>query len=167
MRTVDIAHSGQTVPEALAQLTGEIKQAQRLGDDSLLVVHGFGASGVGGAIKDALISELPRLARVYGFKAIALDSKVKVPRGLKFDARRLSQGSSLLVFRKAPLNKESGRDFRPNFRNLKKVTVRASTAVSGQETGSCRHADRQLLSRGPSGNTYKCRRCGGTFLVMA
>ena len=69
VRKVDIAHSGQTVVEALEQLKVEVRNARRERETVLLVVHGFGASGVGGAIKVARSTELPRLARQYGFKA--------------------------------------------------------------------------------------------------
>ena len=68
VRKVDIAHSGQTVVEAMEQLKVEVKKARRDRETVLLVVHGFGASGVGGAIKAALSTELPRLARQHGFK---------------------------------------------------------------------------------------------------
>src|SRR4029077_16641903 len=50
VRKVDIAHDRQTVPEAVEQLVEEIKAARRDGERILLVVHGFGASGAGGAI---------------------------------------------------------------------------------------------------------------------
>ena len=167
MRKIDIAHSGQTVPEAIDQLIGAIKHAQRDGDEALLVVHGFGASGVGGAIKDAVALELPRLTRVYGFRVYGDGDKARIPRELGFDARRLNQGSSLLVFRRAPTDKAPEREFRPNYRNMKRVRVPPPPSAAGQKPGMCRHIDRQLLSRGPSGNTYKCRTCGRTFLVYA
>ena len=168
LRKVDIAHSGQTVAEALEQLVAVIKHARRDGEDAVLVVHGFGASGVGGAIKNAVATELPRLSRLYGFRAFLSDSdRIRIPRDLNFDARRLNQGTSLLVFRKAPADKEPMRAFRPNFRNMKRVKVPNPAATAGQRSGSCRHADRQLLSRGPTGSTYKCRACGTTFLIYA
>lgn len=127
MRTIDIAHSGQTVSEAIEQLKREIKNAQRSGEDALLMVHGFGASGAGGAIKDALATELPRLARLYGFKAYGYADKERIPRQLNVDLRLLNRGSSLLIFRNVHLDKESKQDFRPNFRNLRsKVRVRRS-----------------------------------------
>jgi DNA-nicking Smr family endonuclease len=65
VRKVDIAHDRQTVPEALEQLVNEIKSARRDGERILLVVHGFGASGTGGAIKASLVAELPGLATAY------------------------------------------------------------------------------------------------------
>ena len=91
----------------------------------LLVVHGFGASGVGGAIKAALSTELPGLARQYGFKSYGYADKERIPRAQGIDPRVLNPGSTLLVFREVESNKESKQDFRPNFRNLRpKVRVR-------------------------------------------
>lgn len=125
MRRVDIAHSGQTVAEALRQLEGEIRNARRGGEEVLLVIHGFGASGEGGAIKAALTSELPGLARRYGFKAYGYADKDRVARMRNVDPRALNPGSSLLIFSpQAGLDKESTQEFRPNFRNLRsKVRV--------------------------------------------
>ncbi len=119
VRRVDIAHSGQTVPEALEQLEAEVKSARRGRETVLLLVHGFGASGVGGAIKAALSTELPRLARLYGFKTYSYADKERIPRDLDIDPRRLNSGSTVLVFRETQSNKELKQDFRPNFRNLR------------------------------------------------
>jgi hypothetical protein len=129
VRKVDIAHSGQTVVEAMEQLNVEVKKARRDRETVLLVVHGFGASGVGGAIKAALSMELPRLARQYGFKTYGYADKDRIPREQNVDARSLNQGSTLLIFREAQPAKDSTQDFRPNFRNLRsKVRVRARRA---------------------------------------
>jgi hypothetical protein len=124
VQRVDIAHSGQTVSEAMAQLEAEIKNARRSRVTNLLVVHGFGASGVGGAIRAAVATELPSLARQYGFKAYGHADKERIPREQNIDPRSLNAGSTLLVFREANPDKESKQDFRPNFRNLRsKVKV--------------------------------------------
>ncbi len=168
MRKIDIAHSGQTVVEALEQLIVAIKQARRMKEDAVLVVHGFGASGVGGVIKAAVMAELPRLAGIYGFEAFTSDSaRARLPPHVDSYARRINPGSSLLVFRRARADKEPERDFRPNFRNLKKVRVPPPANPSGHRPAGCRHTDRQLISRGPAGNTYRCRTCGTRFLVYA
>jgi hypothetical protein len=125
VRKVDIAHAGQVVSEAMEQLKAEIKSARRDRETVLLVVHGFGASGEGGAIKAALSAELPGLARTYGFKAYGYADKDRLPRELSIDPRRLNPGSTLLIFRVAESIKESKQDFRPNFRTLRsKVRVR-------------------------------------------
>jgi len=129
VRRVDIAHSGQTVDEAMEQLKAEVTSARRDQEIVLLVVHGFGKSGVGGAIKAALSMELPRLAGQYGFKAYGYADKDRIPRGQNVHARSLSPGSTLLIFREAQSAKDSTQDFRPNFRNLRsKVKVRARRA---------------------------------------
>lgn len=129
VRRVDIAHSGQTVAEAMEQLKVEVKNARRDRETVVLIVHGFGASGVGGAIKAALSAELPRLARQYGLKAYGYTDKVRIPREQNVHARSLNPGSTLLIFREAQPAKESKQDFRPSFRNLRsKVRVRARRA---------------------------------------
>ena len=110
----------------MEQLKVAVEKARRDRETVLLVVHGFGASGVGGAIKAALTTELPRLARQHGFKAYGYADKDRVLREQNVDARSLNQGSTLLMFRKAQPAKDSTQDFRPNFRNLRsKVRVRA------------------------------------------
>ena len=166
VRKVDIAHSGQTVSEALDQLHAGVKSARRGRETVVLVVHGFGASGVGGAIKAALSTELPRLARQYGFKAYGYADKDRIPEEENVNPRSLSPGSTLLILREAQSDKESKRDFRPNFRNLRsKVTVRFQALAATQGAERCQHVERRLVSRGPGGSSYKCRRCGKTFIV--
>ncbi|MGZ6075176.1 MAG: hypothetical protein ACXWOA_15065 [Isosphaeraceae bacterium] len=103
----------------MEQLIGEIKAAHRGGDRALLVVHGFGASGVGGAIKEAMVTELPGLARRYGFKAYGHADKDRLSRQQSIDARIINPGSTLLIFPEVGLDRESKQDFRPNFRNLR------------------------------------------------
>ena len=120
MRKVDIAHSGQTVSEAMDQLTAELKSARRARETVLLVVHGFGASGVGGAIKAAVSTELPILARQYAFKAYGYADRDRIPRQHDVDPRRLNPGSTVLIFREPESNKEPRQDFRTNFRNLRR-----------------------------------------------
>jgi len=166
VRKVDIAHSGQTVFEAMEQLEAEVENARRARETVLLVVHGFGASGAGGAIKAALATELPRLARNYGFKAYGYTDKDRIPRQDDVDPRRLNPGSTVLIFRQAQPDKGSQQDFRPNFRTLRskvKVRVRALASTPGGER--CQHAKRQLVSSGPGGRSYTCRLCGKTFVV--
>jgi len=166
VRKVDIAHSGQTVSEAVEQLKAEITSARRGRETVLLVVHGFGASGVGGAIKAALSTELPRLASQYGFKAYGYADKDRIPREQDIDPRSLNPGSTLLIFREAESNKESKREFRPNFRNLRpKVRVRVRALAPTQQAERCQHLERLLVSRGPGGSSYKCRLCGKRFAV--
>ena len=166
MRKIDIAHDGQTVSEAIEQLVKEIKSARRHGERILLVVHGFGASGAGGAIKANLATELPGLARAYGFKAYS--DRDRIPRQGGLDLPRLNSGSTVIIFGTVGLDRESKSDFRPNFRNLRsRVKVRVAAPSSPKAADRCAHIKRQLVSRGPLGSNYKCRRCGKTFLVPA
>ena len=103
----------------MEQLTVEVKSARRARETALLIVHGFGASGVGGAIKAAMSAELPRLARLYGFKAYAYADRDRISREQDIDPRSLNPGSTVLIFRETQSNKEPKQDFRPNFRNLR------------------------------------------------
>jgi len=113
----------------MEQLTVEVKNARRDRETVVLVVHGFGASGAGGAIKAAFSEELPRLARMYGFKAYGYAEKDRIPREQEVYVRGLNPGTTLLIFRVAQSAKDSTQDFRPNFRNLRsKVRVRARRA---------------------------------------
>jgi hypothetical protein len=147
----------------MEQLKADVKNARRSRETALLVVHGFGASGVGGVIKAALATELPRLARQYGFKAYGYADKDRIPRQQDVDPRSLNPGSTLLIFREAQPDKESKQDFRPNFRNLRsRVRVRGRLSQGPER---CQHVERQLVSRGPGGSSYKCRLCG-TLLVV-
>jgi hypothetical protein len=166
VRRVDIAHSGQTVSEAIEQLKAEVKNARRGRDTVLLVVHGFGASGVGGAIKAALATELPRLARLHGFKAYGYAEKDRIPRQQQVDVGSLNPGSTLLIFRAVQSDKDSEQDFRPNFRNLRsKVRVRVRAPAPSQGPERCQHVQRRLVWRGPVDSRYQCRLCGKTFDV--
>jgi hypothetical protein len=150
----------------MEQLHDAIKSARRDGERLLLIVHGFGASGAGGAIKANLTTELPGLARTYGFKAYS--DQDPIPRRHDLDLPRLNPGSTLLIFTGVRPAGDSALDFRPNFRNLRsRVKVRASASASQPAIERCAHAKRQLVSRGPLGDIYKCRRCGKKFLVSA
>jgi hypothetical protein len=143
----------------MEQLEREIADAQRGDDRHLLVVHGFGASGVGGAIKAALAAQLPALAKTYGFRSFS--DQDRIPKQPDFDLPRLNPGSTLLIF-----PNKSKPEFRRNFRDYRStVKVRAGASASAKETGGCRHAKRRLLSRGPEGDTFKCRVCGKTFAL--
>ena len=107
----------------MAQLTAEIRRAQLAGEDALLVVHGYGASGVGGAIKEAVTVELPGLADRYRFRIYRQGERDRLPESLQGVARGLSPGSTLLVFPPAKRDKQPAQDFRPNFRTLRKRVI--------------------------------------------
>ena len=129
MRKVDIAHSGQTVVEAMKQLEAEVKNARRARESALLLVHGFGASGAGGAIKAALATELPRLARNYVFKAYSYSNKDQIPRRAEVDPRRLNPRLHSAHLSPSPTGQGGGARFPPQFPDL---------AIESQ--GSCRAA---------------------------
>lgn len=120
MRKVDIAHSGQTVPEAIELLRSAVKSARQAGEDALLVIHGYGKSGVGGAIRAELESELPRLRRLFGIKVLRDSDRDRLPEWLHIRKQDLNSGSTLLVFRQVKRDKESDAEFRPNFREFRK-----------------------------------------------
>ena len=163
-RKVDIAHSRQTVSEAIEQLRDAIRNAQRSGEDALLIVHGYGASGVGGEIKAALATELPRLARLFNFRTYSHADIQRIPEWLHADHRSLNLGSTMVVFRQAERERESRQDFRPSFRNLRsRVIVRAAGSSAVPE--ACTHVKRQLMFRAADGSKYECRQCGKTFLL--
>jgi hypothetical protein len=52
-----------TSPQALAGLSTELERARRDGVSLLKIIHGYGSSGEGGVIRDAVQAELVRLAR--------------------------------------------------------------------------------------------------------
>lgn len=108
----------------MEQLIAQIRIAQRGGDRVLLVVHGFGASGVGGAIKEAVMAELPGLARRYGFKAYGHSDKDRLTRQQNINAGFLNPGTTLLIFPEVGLDREAKQDYRPNFRNLRSKVKR-------------------------------------------
>ena len=141
MRKIDIAHSGQTVAEALEQLTVEIKRARRAREHALLVVHGFGASGAGGAIKAAFATSLPGLARSYGFRAYGHADRDRIPQRDSIDPRVVNPGATLLIFPEVGLDKDSKQDFRPNFRNLRSK-VRVRVPARGRTPGDRREPGR-------------------------
>ena len=60
IRTVNLKSGMPTVDEARSQLIAEIDNARQRGDHVLKLIHGYGSSGVGGKLKDAIRSSLRR-----------------------------------------------------------------------------------------------------------
>ena len=58
---VVLKEGNPTVREALNRLDGAIVRAKRQGKELLKVIHGYGSSGEGGAIKRALAAHLTKL----------------------------------------------------------------------------------------------------------
>ena len=57
VRTLDLGHAGPTVTEARERLKDAVLVAGNRGDKVLVVVHGYGSSGVGGRIASLVRSE--------------------------------------------------------------------------------------------------------------
>ena len=60
IRNVNLKSGMPTVDEARARLNTEIDNARQRGDHVLKLIHGYGSSGVGGKLKDAIRSSLRR-----------------------------------------------------------------------------------------------------------
>jgi len=58
MRTIMLKEGRPTVAEARARLNAELESARRGGIIALKIVHGYGSSGVGGALRDAIRASL-------------------------------------------------------------------------------------------------------------
>lgn len=61
--TVNLKDGWPTCPQALARLTTELHRARHDRIALLKIIHGYGSSGEGGAIRDAVQAELTRLAQ--------------------------------------------------------------------------------------------------------
>lgn len=60
-RTVNLEKGMPLVPQALVRLDGELQMAARQGLKVLTLIHGYGSSGAGGAIKTAVLRHLEYL----------------------------------------------------------------------------------------------------------
>ncbi len=60
VRRIDLGHVGLSVQEAREQLQDAIAVASFRGEDVLVVVHGYGSTGVGGHIRSIVRSEAKR-----------------------------------------------------------------------------------------------------------
>ncbi len=60
VRNVNLKSGMPTVEEARSRLNTEIDKARQRGDHVLKLIHGYGSSGVGGKLKDAIRSSLRR-----------------------------------------------------------------------------------------------------------
>ena len=68
IKTVNIKENLPTVAEALSALHREIINAQCLGIKVIKIIHGYGSSGKGGAIKPAILDELHKRQRAGKIK---------------------------------------------------------------------------------------------------
>jgi hypothetical protein len=69
IKTINLKEGLLFVDEALATLSLELELARSQGDKILRVIHGYGSSGTGGRIKEAVIRELASLSRAGGVHA--------------------------------------------------------------------------------------------------
>ncbi len=60
LKIVNIEASMPTVEEARQMLLAEVKQAKQSGVKAMKIIHGYGSSGKGGALRGALRSSLLR-----------------------------------------------------------------------------------------------------------
>jgi hypothetical protein len=67
-----------TVEEARARLNGAIEKAKRSGVVVLKVIHGYGSSGVGGALKDAIRNSLRKRRKEGAIRAFVSGEKWSV-----------------------------------------------------------------------------------------
>jgi Smr domain len=60
---VNLKEGWPTSPQALARLTTELQRARQDGVGLLKIIHGYGSSGEGGVIREAVQAELVRLEK--------------------------------------------------------------------------------------------------------
>ena len=66
VKEVNLERGSPTVSQAISKMVNELATAKGGGYKSIILIHGYGSSGIGGAIKPAVISKLkePMLAGV-------------------------------------------------------------------------------------------------------
>lgn len=87
LRTIMLKDGRPGVTEARSRLNGEIEQARRAGCVAMKVVHGYGSSGVGGVLRDAVRASLRKRRKEGQIRAF-------VP-GEKWDS--LDEGARLIL----------------------------------------------------------------------
>ncbi len=90
----------------------------------------------GGAIKEALAKELPRLAKLFRFYAYSYADRDRLPEWLRVYCRRLSLGSTLLAFASGSQRQciSSGNAERPRKSSELSLWHSSFAAVEGRET---------------------------------
>jgi len=61
MKVVNLEQGMPTVEQARARLTDEMRAARREGIRLLKLIHGYGSSGTGGALRDGILGSLGRM----------------------------------------------------------------------------------------------------------
>jgi hypothetical protein len=75
VRTIMLKEGLPTVAEARSRLNAAIEQARRDGVLALKVIHGYGSSGVGGALKDAIRASLRKRRKEGRIRAFMAGEK--------------------------------------------------------------------------------------------
>jgi hypothetical protein len=70
LRTINIKEGLPTIDDALRHLDGELGRARQAGVKVVRIIHGWGASGKGGGIREACRSFLTRELKAKRIKAI-------------------------------------------------------------------------------------------------
>ena len=70
MKLVNLEDGRPTVEQARLRLERELRQARDEGCKAVKVIHGYGSSGVGGALRTALQATLRRAAQDGGIAAL-------------------------------------------------------------------------------------------------
>jgi len=91
---VNLKEGWPTSPQALARLTTELQRARQNGVGLLKIIHGYGSSGEGGVIREAVQAELVRLEKDGQIRAFIAgeDWRISKHRELKRD-RDLGRGN--------------------------------------------------------------------------
>lgn len=58
VKEINLERGGPTVAQAISRLVNELATAKGGGYKSVILIHGYGSTGIGGAIKPAVISKL-------------------------------------------------------------------------------------------------------------
>ncbi|MCQ4637757.1 Smr/MutS family protein [Anaerovorax odorimutans] len=58
VKEINLERGFPTVPQAMRNLINDLSTAQRSGCKAAVIVHGYGSTGTGGAIKEAVKSKL-------------------------------------------------------------------------------------------------------------
>ena len=110
-KTVNLEKGMPLVPQALARLDSELQLAARQGLKVLTLIHGYGSSGEGGAIKTAVLRQLEYL-RFKGRISEVIPGEVfegRSPRGRQLlrrfpflsghrDLNRSNRGITVVIF---------------------------------------------------------------------
>jgi hypothetical protein len=75
VRTLMLKEGLPTVAEARSKLTTEIDQAQRSDVVAIKIIHGYGSTGVGGALKDAIRASLRKRRKEGKIQAFVTGEK--------------------------------------------------------------------------------------------